>query len=759
MKIDLAEHVPFDAYYLAHIPKAKRRGDQLDGLCPFHEDSETSFTVNVKTGLWKCFTSCGSGNVTTFHAKRCNLTTKEAYHDLLKTYAPANQSTTSPPPPPPPADKKTIPPDELDKLKEIPGTARQYLNFKRGWTDAIIDKYGIGYDLKNHWYTIPVYDEDGDLVNIRFYRPSTPHKKRELKSWKKGYGESRLFPYAILAEADGSYDPIFICEGEPDALCGISHGLACITQTAGAGTWRDALNVLFKGRHVIICYDNDKDGQAGTGKVAAYLPNLAKLVESIQWPDWMAAGEDLTDWFMTHKKTVEDLLALPRTKHDKEERDKPGGIEEDPRILALNEQHALIRVSGETLVLNEEVDPVFQRPDITFSSTTSFIKWYASQKITVSGLRGETKDIGIGKIWVQSAAQRRYVGITFAPGVTMNGHYNLYRGMQTEPKQGDWSLMSNHIFEIIANRSQESYNYVVYWLAHLFQHPGKERPGVAIVLRGGQGTGKGSFANQIGLILGNHYLHITNHHQFVGRFNNHLKDALFVFVDEGVWGGDKSAEGILKGMITEDRIMVEPKGRDPFMVTNYIRLLIASNNNWVVPVGIDERRMCVLDVSDRKKQDHEYFKAIVDQMDNGGREAMLYDLLELDIREVNLRDFPKTDALFDQWLRGANSSQKFWLERLMTGTALKADDCWDHLVPTEKLHDEYLEFVKGHNERFPMIRELFVKEIRKLCPGISRIKPRLGGERKPCLRFPDLAECRGEFSTKTGNKIRWDEDD
>ena len=50
----------------------------------------------------------------------------------------------------------------------------------------------------------------------------------------------------------------------------------------------------------------------------------------------------------------------------------------------------------------------------------------------------------------------------------------------------------------------------------------------------------------------------------VHRFNQHLKDALLVFVDEGFWAGDKTAEGILKGMVTEKYFMCEPKGKDAF---------------------------------------------------------------------------------------------------------------------------------------------------------------------------------------------------
>jgi hypothetical protein len=63
-------------------------------------------------------------------------------------------------------------------------------------------------------------------------------------------------------------------------------------------------------------------------------------------------------------------------------------------------------------------------------------------------------------------------------------------------------------------------------------------------------------------------------------------------------------------------------------VKNFIRLIVASNNDWVVPAGLEERRFFVLDISDKYMQNHEYFKKLFDQMDNGGREAMLHDLLQ-----------------------------------------------------------------------------------------------------------------------------------
>jgi hypothetical protein len=56
-------------------------------------------------------------------------------------------------------------------------------------------------------------------------------------------------------------------------------------------------------------------------------------------------------------------------------------------------------------------------------------------------------------------------------------------------------------------------------------------------------------------------------------------------------------------------------------------------------------------------QNHDYFKAIVDQMEHGGREAMLYDLQHADLSNFNPRQIPMTDALQDQKFRSMDRSR------------------------------------------------------------------------------------------------------
>ena len=52
----------FVRYFESRMPELNtRRGGNISVQCPFHEDSNPSFSVNPSQGLWKCFAGCGEG--------------------------------------------------------------------------------------------------------------------------------------------------------------------------------------------------------------------------------------------------------------------------------------------------------------------------------------------------------------------------------------------------------------------------------------------------------------------------------------------------------------------------------------------------------------------------------------------------------------------------------------------------------------------------------------------------------------------------
>jgi hypothetical protein len=755
MAIDFDKIVNYEQYYRQHIRKPKLLDGQLIGLCRFHEDSNASFGANLTTGQWVCRSGCGEGNVISFHARLHNLSHHEALLELCKLHSVDPDGKKLP-------DIRTISIETITAFLEIPDAERNYLITRRGWSDEIIKKYKIGFKAKGKRpaYTIPIFDESGLLVNIRTYAPSTQNK---IMSWGKGFGSSRLYPISILEESRKQNTPVILCEGEPDVLCGLSLGLHCITQTAGAETWKDPFNASFKDLDVIIAYDNDDSGRQGAARVARYLPHFAKSVSVITWPEWMQDKEDLTDWFMKYKKTAEEFLNLPKTEIQSSQlmpaASDPDAIEQ--RISEINKDHAVVMVGGRCVVINESIDPSFGGISVTYSSPDDFRNYYRNQKVWIPSGDGKSKQVDIGKLWMESEDRRQYRGITFDPGTTHNnGYYNLFRGFAVDPKKGDWNLFRDHIYNVIADGHRDRFTYLIAWMAHTVQRCGDFRPGVTIVLRGGQGAGKGCFATIFGHLFGSHFAHIWQARQLTGHFNEHLKNAILVFVDEGFWAGDKAAEGALKGMISEKRIPVEPKGKDVFFVRNFMRLIIASNNQWVVPAGFGERRFFVLDVSAKHLQERKYFDAIFSQMQGGGYEAMLHDLMSVDIAGFNLSDFPRTEALFDQIHHTMPAVQKFWFEKLRSYSIHEDYGGFPSYFTTTSLYEEYLDFCKGVGDRHPISNRSFSKEIKRMCPGITRIRRVTDmGRREWSLELPDLKESRSKFQSFVGRApVDWDDE-
>lgn len=419
-----------------------------------------------------------------------------------------------------------------------------------------------------------------------------------------------------------------------------------------------------------------------------------------------------------------------------------------PEIDELNKKHAVVMVGGKCRVLNEVECPIFNRPDISLSTPTDFMNRYANRKVN---------DKPLGQAWFNHPKRRQLEGIVFAPGKDTPGQYNLWRGFAVDPKEGDCSLYLKHIRDIICSGDEKIYNYVIGWMAHSVQNM-DNLVGTAIVLKGKQGAGKGIFVREFGRLFGGHFTHISQSSHLTGKFNAHLKQTIVLFADEACWGGDKQAEGPLKALITEPTLLIEGKGQDPITVKNHVHVLVSSNNDWVVPCGPEERRFLVVEVSDKRAQDGEYFGNIQKQMDNGGREALLHYLMNYDLKDVDLRSFPKTEALFEMKMLGASPVYKFWYEKLMAGSLDCELDDWNNgVILTSKLQDDYGKFAGNAGVRHKGTDTELGTQLKKLVQTGHEIKDRqmMFGKRYPVYKFPTLAECREYFETSMNQKIEW----
>ena len=336
----------------------------------------------------------------------------------------------------------------------------------------------------------------------------------------------------------------------------------------------------------------------------------------------------------------------------------------DPKLQALNSAHFMSMEGGKTWVYNEYYDNELKRMIVRRSSLKSFKEYHANQTISVQ--QGQTiKNVDIGTAWHRDPSRRTYEAVVFLPGMaTPAGHYNLWRGFGVTPSQGDWSLLQAHIHDVLCDGDDTAAEYLYNWMAYAVQIPHKAGE-VAVVLKGERGTGKGKLASMFGSLFGQHALQITSAKHLVGNFNAHLQSCVFLFVDEALWAGDKAGESVLKGLITEDMLVIEKKGQDIVRARNCLHIMMASNDDWVVPAGPKERRFFVLEANSKHIQDLAYFAAIDEQMLNaGGLSAMLYDLLRRDITSFNVRTVPKNTALDHQVLRTLDPGMLWWMDHL-----------------------------------------------------------------------------------------------
>jgi phage/plasmid primase-like uncharacterized protein len=423
----------------------------------------------------------------------------------------------------------------------------------------------------------------------------------------------------------------------------------------------------------------------------------------------------------------------------------------DP-VPELNKIHFVVSIKGSTYIATESINPDTNYISMDLGGVHDFALRYANWTIPVG-----KKEVSAANYWLGHEDRRQYQGVVFSPGREVLGYYNLWRGFSVKPIPGDCSLYWKHVRKVICCGDETHYQYVRKWLAHLVQRP-DELPGVALVVRGSQGTGKTFFVDIIGRLLGPHYLMLSRMDQVTGKFTGHLKDALLVYANEAIWGGDKQGEGALKSMITDDQCTVEAKGKDSYQVRNYKRLIVSSNEQWAVPMGMDDRRFLVLEASEVQKENKAYFAALSRQMKAGGLEALLYDLQHEDLSGFDVRTKPHSGHGFDMKMRSAQPMDRWWYERLHEGTLACPEDClaepgrWDQTPNKDKLHKHFLAYCKEHG--FRAIEKVpFGKNLRKLLAGyeIGETKKNNGN----CHILPTLQQCREEFQaySKSGPEI------
>lgn len=186
---------------------------------------------------------------------------------------------------------------------------------------------------------------------------------------------------------------------------------------------------------------------------------------------------------------------------------------------------------------------------------------------------------------------------------------NQWRGfdVQPHPEPVDTEYMApliGYVYNILANGDQALGDWIMYWVAHIFQTPA-EKSKTALVLIGDYGAGKTFLSEHIiAPLIGNYHSYsVQNVEDLTGRFNMVMDNKFFIAANEAIHKNRYVSAQALKAFITDDTISIEPKNVNAYQKPNFTRFLFTSNNEFeavFIEPSPNERRFTVVRVADTK---------------------------------------------------------------------------------------------------------------------------------------------------------------
>ena len=309
-----------------------RKGGNLFGLCPFHNEKTPSFSVAPDKQIYHCFGCKKGGGVINFIMEIENLSYPDAIRFLAKR---VNMEV--------PEDRESADADRLrkrllalnrdaarwyyDVLQSPDGAAvRAYLD-KRAISRKIAVRFGMGaspdswdallrtmtgrgytkqelltaglivanksggfYDKFRNRLMLPVIDVRGDVVGFgsRVIDKSEPKYMNTTET--VAYSKRRVL-YGLNLAKKTKRPNMILCEGNLDVVtlhqAGFDNAVACM----GTALTQEQIRLLSRfTKELVLCYDNDGAGQMATDRALELLQNSEFTVKVLRLPQRLVDG-------------------------------------------------------------------------------------------------------------------------------------------------------------------------------------------------------------------------------------------------------------------------------------------------------------------------------------------------------------------------------------------------------------------------------------------------------------------------------------
>lgn len=312
----------------------QRKGGNLFGLCPFHNEKTPSFSVSPDKQIYHCFGCKKGGGVINFIMEIENLTFPEAVRFLAKR---ANLPVPEDDGPQDGADRLRRRVLELnrdaarwyyDLLCSPEGAAVQAYLDRRQIRKSIAVRFGMGaspdrwdglltamtrrgytkeellaaglvvngrngrlYDKFRNRLMLPVIDTRGDVVGFgsRVIDNSEPKYMNTTETIT--YSKRRIL-YGLNLAKKTRRPNIILCEGNLDVVTLHQAGFDNAVASMGTALTVEQTRLLSRfTKELVLCYDNDNAGQLATQRALELLNNSEFSVKVLKLPNRMVDGK------------------------------------------------------------------------------------------------------------------------------------------------------------------------------------------------------------------------------------------------------------------------------------------------------------------------------------------------------------------------------------------------------------------------------------------------------------------------------------
>jgi hypothetical protein len=251
--------------------------------------------------------------------------------------------------------------------------------------------------------------------------------------------------------------------------------------------------------------------------------------------------------------------------------------------------------------------------------------------------------------------------------------YNLWEPFAYSKKTGEYERDEEslnkilHLVKVLANHEEESEKFLLDWMAQIIQYP--DIKSVVPVIQSDEGAGKNTLMDILRELLGpSKVWDCTQPEEHIfGRFNDKMRDAFLINLNEANSANFKGIMGRVRGMITDSTYDLRCMQQGTITLPSFHRFILMTNADYPIPTSDGDRRFGIQKASNELIGNDAFFTDIYDNViPNVNAMRTFWDFLIA--RQVSAKmtkhDLPDTE--YHRELKKANAHSIIqWVENIV----------------------------------------------------------------------------------------------